>query len=196
MIRARLFERGVTLIEVMITIAIVAIAFGLGAPSYSEWVQNTQIRTAAESTLAGIQLARAEGLKRNANALFQLVTSMDASCTLSTAGSNWVVSVNDASGKCDVTSSSVDPFITRRKASSEGTKNVTFLASASSIGFNGLGQVTPTPVSNIIIDIKNPTGGTCAPSGKMRCLQLQVTAAGQVRMCDPAVITSGDPRKC
>ena len=194
--RAINFEQGVTLIEILIALTVLAIAFGLGVPSYSEWMQNTQIRTAAESMLSGIQLARAEGLKGNAVVIFQLTTSSDASCTQSSSGNNWVVSINDATGKCNVTDASLDPFITRFKSSTEGTRNATFLASQSSISFNGLGQVTPTPASTITIDITNPSGGSCAASGKMRCLQLQVSGAGQVRMCDPAVTAASDPRKC
>ena len=76
--RATVYQHGVTLIELMITITVFGIAISLGAPAYTEWIQNTQIRTAAESVLSGLQLARAEGLKRNATVRFQLMTSMDA----------------------------------------------------------------------------------------------------------------------
>jgi hypothetical protein len=30
----------------------------------------------------------------------------------------------------------------------------------------------------------------------MRCLQINVSASGSVRMCDPAVTDATDPRKC
>lgn len=195
--RASKFQQGVTLIELMITLTVMAIAFGLGVPAFSTWIQNSQIRTAAESMQSGMQLARAEGLRSNATVRFQLTTTTDANCALSSSGTNWVISVNDATGKCDVTDATVDPFMTRFKASAEGTKNVTVAATQSSISFNGLGRVTPAPTSAITIDLKNPAGGTCvAAGGNMRCLQLQVGGAGQVRMCDPAVTAASDPRKC
>jgi type IV fimbrial biogenesis protein FimT len=190
-------ERGMTLIEVMIALTIAIVALALAVPSYSGWVQNTQLRTAGESAMMGIQLARAEALKRNSTALFQLTTTSGADCALSTAGTNWVVSLDDATGLCNVTDPSVTPFIIRSMASIEGTKNTTFLASVSSIKFNGLGQVTPTPASTITIDFGNTVGGTCVSAGgTMRCLEIQVSAAGQVRMCDPAVTSGSDPRKC
>lgn len=195
--RASKFQHGVTLIELVITLAVMAVAFGLGMPAYSAWIQNSQIRTAAESMQSGIQLARAEGLKSNATVRFQLMTTTDANCALSSTGTNWVISVNDATGKCDVTDSTVDPFMARFKAGAEGAKNAAVSATQSSISFNGLGQVTPAPTSTITIDITNSTGGTCvAAGGNMRCLQLQVGGAGQVRMCDPAVTAASDPRKC
>ena len=190
-------QRGLTLIEVMISIAIVSITLSLGLPAYSEWIQNTQIRTAAESMQSGIQLARADGLKRNETVRFQLMTTSGADCGLSASATNWVISVDDASVLCNQTDSTATPFITRFKAASEGTRNVTVDASQASIQFNGLGQVTPAVADTITIDIENPTGGSCvADGGKMRCLRVQVTTGGQVRMCDPAATASNDPRTC
>ena len=190
-------QRGVTLIEVMTTVAIISITLSLGIPSYTEWLQNAQIRTAAESMQAGIQLARAEGLKSNGAVRFQLMSTVDANCEPSLSGTNWVISVDDASGQCQQTNAAAAPFITRFKAASEGTRNVTVLASQESIAFSGLGQVTPAAADTITIDIENPTGGTClADGGTMRCLRLQVSNGGQVRMCDPSVAASDDPRKC
>ena len=190
-------QRGVTLIELMTTVAIISITLSLGIPAYTEWLQNTQIRTAAESMQAGIQLARAEGLRSNGAVRFQLMTTTDANCALSTSGANWVISVDDASGQCQQTNAAQAPFITRSKAGSEGTRNVTVTASQASIAFSGLGLVTPAVADTITIDIENPTGGAClADGGSMRCLRLQVSNGGQVRMCDPAVAADDDPRRC
>jgi len=197
---------GFTLIEVMITIAVVAIVLTLGLPSYRTWIQNTQIRTAAESALAGLQLARAEALKRNTNVRFQLMTSMTASCATSATATNWIVSVKDATSLCHITNPATDPpLLIQAKPSGEGTKNVTFAMADTTgtsqpvITFSALGQVTP-PLANapIILDIENPTaGGACVASGgKMRCLQIRVESSGQIRMCDPAVTATDDPRIC
>ncbi|MFZ2541189.1 MAG: GspH/FimT family pseudopilin, partial [Gallionella sp.] len=64
---------GFTLIELMITLVILAIAMALGIPSYRDWVQNTQIRNAAESVQNGLQRARAEAVGRNTNVAFVLL---------------------------------------------------------------------------------------------------------------------------
>jgi type IV fimbrial biogenesis protein FimT len=181
----------------MITLTIIGIALALAAPIYWEWIQNTQIRTAAESMLVGVKLARAEALKRNASVRFQLMNSTDSSCALSTTEANWVVSVSDATGLCDVTDPALPPQITRLKAKTAGSGNVTVLASQSSIIFDALGRVAPTPAGDVTIAIENPAGGACvAASGKMRCLNLQVTAGGQARMCDPAVSDATDSGMC
>jgi type IV fimbrial biogenesis protein FimT len=195
-------QQGMTLIELMITLAIIGITLFLGAPAYWEWLQNTQIRTAADTMLVGIKLARAEALKRNPPdpakpVLFQLMDSFDSSCTPSSTGTNWVVSVDDATGKCDVTDASAFPQIIRLKAKAVGTGNVTVPASQPSIGFNGLGRMQPTTAGDISIAIENSAGGACvAASGKMRCLTILVTAGGQARVCNPSVSDSADTRKC
>jgi type IV fimbrial biogenesis protein FimT len=199
--RARLSShprRGFTLIELAITLAVVALVVALGAPSFAAWIQNTQIRNGGESTLAGIKLARAEALKRNSPVLFQLMTTADSSCAPSAAGPSWVVSVVDATSHCDVTDPATNPpLMIRAKPGSEGTANVAYAASQSSIGFNSLGQVTPAPQNgDIVILVTNPTGGDCYPTGAMRCQTIIVSPGGQARMCDPSVSAAGDPRLC
>jgi len=192
-----MLQRGFTLIEIAITLAVIGIVIALGAPSFSTWIQNTQIRNAGESMLTGIKLARTEALKRNQPVLFQLMTTTDATCTTSVSGPDWVVSVASAVGLCNVTDPTATPNIIRMKASSEGTTNVAYAAALSSIGFDALGRVTPPPGGDVVIDVTNPTGGDCfSAGGPMRCQRIVVSPGGQSRMCDPFISTAGDPRTC
>ena len=200
MLNRATLRRGFSLIEMMITLAVVAIVILLGAPSFAAWIQNTQIRSGAESMLTGISLARVEALKRNATVRFQMMSSTDGGCGISPIGQNWVVSVDVATGACNGTDLAT-PFIIRVKPSGEGTSNVAYSSSTAgfdgTINFDALGRVTPVPAGNVVVDVTNPTGGDCATSaGPMRCLERQVTPGGQVRMCDPAVADASDPRKC
>jgi type IV fimbrial biogenesis protein FimT len=194
-------RRGFSLIEMMITLAVVAVVIFLGAPSFAAWIQNTQIRSAAESMLTGISLARVEALKRNATVRFQMTTSTDGSCGISATATNWVVSEGNATGRCNAPDLANGFDIVRVKPSGEGTSNVAYSSGPDtfdgSIAFDALGRVTPLPEGIIFIDVTNPIGGDCATSaGPMRCLEIQVTPGGQVRTCDPAVADSSDPRKC
>ena len=51
-------ERGVTLIELMVTLVILAmLALGVG-PSITAWRKNTQVRNTASSLMAGLTRAR------------------------------------------------------------------------------------------------------------------------------------------
>lgn len=199
-------QRGVSLIELIVGIAIIAILMAVGLPSLSGWIQNTQIRTAAEAIQDGLQLARAEAVRRNASVRFQLVDTTSNACVLSTTGVNWVVSQNDPSGACANTpSDTIAPRIIQMRAGTEGSTNATVASTQSPVTFNGLGRqvsatnadgtTTANPPVTVTIDIKNPTGGSCMPTGTMRCLRVVISSSGQVRMCDPA-ITSTDPRGC
>lgn len=58
---------GFTLIELMVTIAIVAILMALAAPAMSNFVLNGRAKQAASDIWASMSLARSEALKRNAN---------------------------------------------------------------------------------------------------------------------------------
>jgi len=63
-------ELGFSLVELLVAIALIAVLVGLGAPSYQEWIESTRIRSAAESIQGGLQLARAEAVKRNTQVQF------------------------------------------------------------------------------------------------------------------------------
>ena len=42
-------ERGFSLVELMVTVAVLSLLMTLAVPSFNEWIQNGRIRTAAES---------------------------------------------------------------------------------------------------------------------------------------------------
>jgi type IV fimbrial biogenesis protein FimT len=189
---------GFTLIELMITLAVLALLIMIGLPNLSAWLANTQIRTAAEGVQAGLQLARAEALRRNANVRFQLVDSLTAACALSNSGANWVVSLADATGACNIDpSDTAAPQIIQKRSGAEGSPNAVITATGgSAVVFSGLGRVTGAGALTRI-DVTNPGGGACqTAAGPMRCLRLTVASGGQVRMCDPMVTDPNDPRLC
>jgi type IV fimbrial biogenesis protein FimT len=193
-------DDGFTLIELMITIALIAILLALGAPALVRWNQNNQVRALAESLQNGLMIARGEAVHRNAAVRFQLVTTTDASCAPSDTGRNWVVSLDDPAGNCNVAASdAVAPRILKVGAAAESTRNAAVNGGGVSlVAFNGLGQASTAAT----IDITNPAAGACITSAttgaadRVRCLRVTVSAGGQVRMCDPAVTAVDDPRRC
>lgn len=194
----RIGQQGMTMVELLIGLAIVALLFALGTPAFSGWIQNSQIRTAAEAIQNGLHLARGEAVRRNTSVRFQLTSAVTAACGISTSGGNWVVSLDDPSGACNSTpSDTVAPRIIQIRSAAEGSPNAVVAAGQATIIFNGLGRVTPVPAGNIDIDIANPTGGACATVGVdgMRCLRVRVSTGGQIRMCNP-ILAGTDPQGC
>jgi len=191
---------GFTLIEILVVVAVLGIVLMIGLPNMSAWLQNTQIRNAAESASAGLQLARAEALRRNAAVRFSLVDTLTSSCALSATGTNWVVSLATPGGACQqAPSDTTAPQIVQKKSGAEGATNVWVSATGGSdVVFNGLGRTVGA--GNLTqIDFSNPSGGACkttAGNEPMRCLRVTVSSGGQVRMCDPAVTDNTDPRFC
>ena len=195
---------GFSLIELMITLAVLGMMFMIALPSMGTWLQNTQIRTSADAMQAGLQLARAEALKRNTTVRFQLVDTLTSACALSATGRNWVVSLADTNGLCNLDASETTaPQIIQKRSSAEGSPNAVVTATGgSSVWFNGLGRTVQPPTAPAAltqINITNPNNGACKTSAgnePMRCLRITVNAGGTVRMCDPAVDDATDPRKC
>jgi len=192
-------QRGLSIIELMIALAIVALVLFVAVPSFTIFLQNSQIKNAATSALNGLTLARAEAIRRNSPVRFQFVSDLTAACTLSTTSLAWVVSQADPTGACDVApSDTVAPQIVQSRSATEGMQNaVVAVTGGTSVTFTGLGRAQAGGMTEI--NFSNSTG-TCQHvdpvNGKMRCMRILVSSGGQARMCDPKVTAADDPRKC
>jgi type IV fimbrial biogenesis protein FimT len=199
-LKTRTHQLGVTLVEIMIAITVLAILIALGAPSFAEWLQNQQIRAAAEATLNGLQLARSEAVRRNLPVRFQLVSDLTASCALSSSSLNWVVSLADPTGACDTLIDATPPGpVIQSRSALEGSPNALITTTpllTRTVTFSPLGSVLTVnsggsqPITQI--DVSNPL----ITSGAARPLRIVISGGGNIRMCDPAVTTAGDARVC
>ena len=198
-------SRGVTLIELAVVLAVVAILFAQAAPSFSAWVHNTQVRTATESIQNGMQLARAEAIRRNRSVMFWLTsaaTPPQADWLVGCANPVGTGSVPEAAGDCPgwSTGGVVAPngyYIQRQAAADQQTalpQVAITPAGANNVTFNSLGMVTlnvdgSAPITRI--DVTDPS----IPTASARPLRVTVSG-GQIRMCDPNLSPTADPRGC
>jgi len=198
-------QRGFSLVELMVAVAILALLIVAAMPSLGTWLENTRIRNEGDSLVNGLQTARAEAVRRNQNVSFWLVhlpdpAKLDNTCTQSTTGTDgsWVVSVSNPGSHCgddplSTTSNTSGIVVGRAMGSDSAHVSVTALQSGgtagSSVTFNGFGRVAGTgSIAEIDLD---GTGGST-----YRKLNVMVSTTGAVRMCDPLVTSSTDPRKC
>lgn len=198
MTRAR--ARGFTLIELMVTIVILAILVVLGFPSYEQWIRNTRIRNAAESIQNGLRLARNEATQRGANVEFDFTTAGTADwavCQLPPASSTPI--------DCTV-NTPIQAFVAKAGAGTVQVFNSSALSdltppystaltstSAGNVIFTALGR--PASGTNSLLRIDTTAATTSSDAS--RRLVITITAGGNVRMCDPAFgATSTNPQKC
>lgn len=190
-------HRGMTLIEMAIGLVIVGLLLVMALPGFGSWLQNSQIRNAAESLQNGLQLARAEAVRRNTRVQFVLGSVQGGGVAADwTASCAVPIADLDADGLADCPGDGVVPTEIQRFIAAEGAANVAVAADQPAITYAGTGRVAPVPAASLNINLTNPAGGACAvDGGPMRCLRIVVSTGGQIRMCDPA-LASTDPRGC
>lgn len=198
--RVRL-NRGVSLIEIVIVLAILGLLLLAAIPSVTDRIRNTQIRNAAESLLAGLQRARTEAITKNEAIRFSLVNTLDGGCVRSSTGTHYIVSYDEPSGNCDVEAGRLDvePRILVKVSGKEGSAGAAVSAvqgdlasSASQVVFSPLGRLEPGLPGQIRrIEIASAT----TPEAYRR-YRLEISALGGVRICQPTVTAIDDPRRC
>lgn len=92
--RPGLVQRGFTLIEMMVTIAVMAILLMIAVPSFQEATLGSKLGSYANSLVAGAHLARSEAIKRN-EVVTLCVSSNGTSCGTGGWEQGWIVLAAD-----------------------------------------------------------------------------------------------------
>jgi type IV fimbrial biogenesis protein FimT len=165
---------GFTLIELMITVVVLAILLYVALPNFAVWMQNTQIRTAGEAVLNGMQLARAEAIRRNVNVELRLDVS-----------SGWTARIPDTG----------EVIQSRLAGEGSGAAMVTIApAGAKTVTFNSFGSAaTNVDGTPTVTEIKIDSPAITAADSRELCIL--VRAGGNIRLCDPQV-PAADTRTC
>ena len=165
--------RGFSLVELMITLAVIGIVIMVGLPSYSRWIQNSNVRNASESILQGMQRARSEAIARNVSTTYTLGNGALWTVTDITAAPNVVIETRPAG--------EIPPTVTLTvlPAPPAGV-----LIPTSTLTFNGLGMRIPNAdgsASITQIDVST----TALGAADRRPLRITIGAGGILRLCDP-----------
>lgn len=206
--------RGFSLIELVIAVAIMGVLLSLALPSFSAYLRNVKLRSAAETFLSGIHLARSEAVRMN-NSVEFLLTAADplpanvATATASTAGRNWMVRTADGvtfidgkfgiEGSGSAVASGITMKINDTVSPADTDPDPPPATLVSSIVFDGLGRTSLA--STAVFKFNDPAAGRCVtdpgpPAGIVRCLRVMVAVGGTARICDPAATAAGDSRGC
>jgi len=89
--------RGFTLIELMVTLAVLSIVLGIGIPAFDRLVANGRLTSQINQSIGLIAFARSEAAKRTGTTITVCGSSDEATCNTSNWESGWLV-MNDVDG--------------------------------------------------------------------------------------------------
>lgn len=85
-LKSKSANRGFTLLELLILVAVMAILLSVAVPSFFSAIQNSRMTAQANDLVTAFQLARSEALKRNVPIS---ICASDTSAATPTCGSDW-----------------------------------------------------------------------------------------------------------
>nr|WP_229503077.1 GspH/FimT family pseudopilin [Pseudoduganella guangdongensis] len=192
-------QAGLGLIELMIGISIVAILMAAGTPSFIRWMQDAQNRAAAESVLNGLQLARMESLRRNAQVNFKLTdqdgkVAWSVGCKVPNADCPAIIQsrLPREGGEAPRLGVNKDALVQPVAPGHFGAAIAPGTGLLAGVTFNYLGQAPGAGNGNDVtrIDVTNPD------AAQARRYVITISSGGQVRMCDPALALAANPQGC
>lgn len=163
------------MIELGVVMSIIAIVSLIAAPTFKDMMGNAQIRSVAESYRNGLQLARTEAIKRNQAVSFRL-----------NINGSWRVGCVTATADCPATITEKPP----REGSSANIVVTHVGGDTAQFTTFGTTAAVAGQLSQIDIDNSDLTATT------VKKLRIVLGVGGNAKMCEPAITTLGDSRKC
>jgi type IV fimbrial biogenesis protein FimT len=170
-------QRGVTLIELMIGIVLLAILLTLAIPSFSDFRERSVVKGAAEQLSTELANYRFEAVKRN-----RIVTA-----SIRGTGTDWCIGARQSDASCDCTETpntcDVGVFPV---ASSIDERRGTRLVETS--GFGTGAAISFDPATGTLVDFAHAGSATLGSPNESSKYQLRfdVNALGRLSVCVPS----------
>ncbi len=173
-------QRGFSLVELMVTITVMAILVAIALPNFRDVIHRNQVSSASNELLAGLAYARTEAITRG-----QLVSMCPSSSGTSCAGgkafeSGWIVytypaGAASANTNYDSTKATLLRTTTARAGVSVQSKGATVIT------FGQQGQLKPsTPTLTFVTCFRTGTTGTGSSTNAVPGAELDVNGSGSV----------------
>lgn len=180
-------QQGFTIVELAVVVGLLGFLLALGVPAMSDMIANARVRTAAEGVLNGMQIARAEAIRRNTPVNLQIgADGISWNVVLSGDLTNTALQTRAAESSASITATPTftSPTLTDTPQS----------APSAVLTFSGWGSMTipiggqmTTPAAFGILYRSSATGsrGMCT-----------AVVFNTPRLCDPQRTTATDPQAC
>lgn len=172
---------GFTLLELIVTIVVMAILLGIGVPNYIQFKEDQTLLGAAQTLYGDIQFARSESIKRSNNNLFILFVS---------DGSNWCYRISDntagcdnaCSDTCDIQNDGITRGVDSSRFSGVVMDNVSY--ASGKLIFNSRRGIT----NEGDVDLQYDSSG--------KTLRIHTSALGRASLCAPSGSTFSGVQPC
>ena len=193
-------DRGFSLIELLVAIAISVALMMLALPAGQLWIANTKVRTTADALQNGLRMAQAESLRRDRLIAFYLSNNSPTGPIASGAlanGKYWGIQT------VPLLASETAAFVQGGDLGGQVTGTV--ISGPAGACFNSLGFLASIDASATKIAGLDCTlaGGTSALQFNIshpqadRPLRVVLKVGGQIRLCDPAkTLSTTNPDGC
>ncbi|MCW5670617.1 MAG: GspH/FimT family pseudopilin [Hydrogenophaga sp.] len=184
-------QRGVTLIELMVGIALLAILLAIAAPNFQGMTASSRLTSASNELLGSLQQARAQAIRTGARVTVCKSTNGTQCDTTAGAGWNqgWIVFQDTTRSGFDAQVDVGETILTRITRVTGGTLIVGNNPVANYVSFaaDGRPRLMGGAVQAGSLRVCDPIGSLTDDN---RARDIVVTATGQVRVTRPAGVAS------